>query len=119
MDSRAGRLGGKHDNRCAVTGERTIPVLQASHIKPFADVREHEVRNGIALRSDIHTLFDRGYVTVTPDHTFRVSARLRDDFSNGRVYYDYDGQAIRLPRDPALRPNDEFLEWHGDEVFKG
>lgn len=107
-----------YDDRCAVTGERTIPVLQASHIKPFADVREHEVRNGIALRSDIHTLFDRGYVTVTPDHTFRVSARLRDDFSNGRVYYDYDGQVIRLPRDADLRPSAEYLEWHGDEVFK-
>jgi putative restriction endonuclease len=107
-----------YGDRCAVTGERTIPVLQASHIKPFADVREHEVCNGIALRSDIHTLFDRGYVTVTPRHTFRVSARLRDDFSNGRVYYEHDGQAIRLPRDPALCPTDEYLEWHGDEIFR-
>lgn len=110
---------GAYDDRCAVTGERTVPVLQASHIKPFAEVRGHEIRNGIALRSDIHTLFDRGYVTVTPSHTFRVSARLRDDFSNGRVYYAYDGEPIRVPRDPALRPNAEYLEWHGDEVFKG
>ncbi len=108
-----------YDDRCAVTGERTVPVLQASHIKPFADVQGHEIRNGIALRSDIHTLFDRGYVTVTPNHIFRVSSRLRDDFSNGRVYYEHDGQPINLPREPRLRPESQYLEWHGDEIFKG
>lgn len=107
-----------YDDRCAVTGERTVPVLQASHIRPFADVRGHEVSNGIALRSDIHTLFDRGYVTVTPNHVFRVSRRLRDDFSNGRVYYEHDGRPIHLPCDPTLRPEQQYLEWHGDSVFR-
>lgn len=107
-----------YENRCAVTGERTIPVLQASHIKPFSDVRGHEVQNGIALRSDIHTLFDRGYVTVTSDRRFRVSSKLREDFSNGGIYYAHDGQEIRLPIDPLLRPNDDYLAWHRDQVFK-
>jgi putative restriction endonuclease len=37
------------------------------------------VDNGVLLRSDVHTLFDRGYVTITPDHRFRVSRKLRDD----------------------------------------
>ncbi len=50
--------------RCAVTGEKTLPVLEAAHIKPYSDGGEHEVKNGILFRSDIHTLFDRGYVTV-------------------------------------------------------
>lgn len=108
-----------YGNQCAVTGEHTIPVLQASHIKPFAEQLEHEVQNGIALRSDVHTLFDRGYVTVTKDHRFLVSDALRHDFANGKVYYKHNGESVRLPDDPRLRPNPEFLEWHADTVFKG
>jgi putative restriction endonuclease len=49
--------------RCAVTGERTLPALDAAHIRPYADHGEHEPRNGLLLRRDIHSLFDRGYVT--------------------------------------------------------
>ena len=71
-----------YGRRCAVSGEHTVPVLQASHIKPFADVEQHEISNGLALRSDIHTLFDLGYVTVTPDYRFEVSQLLREDFDN-------------------------------------
>jgi hypothetical protein len=31
------------------------------------------------LVTDVHTLFDRGYVTVTPDYKFRVSRRLENE----------------------------------------
>ena len=109
-----------YGRRCAVTGEHSVPVLQASHIKPFADIERHEITNGLALRSDIHTLFDQGYVTVTPEYRFLVSPRLREDFNNGQVYYDYAEHHTRilLPHEPALCPNREHLEWHLSEVFK-
>jgi putative restriction endonuclease len=51
-----------------VTGERTLPVLEAAHIRPYADGGRHEVANGILLPSDLRTLFDQGYVTITPDY---------------------------------------------------
>lgn len=35
-----------YDRRCAITGERTLPVLEAAHIKPFAGEQTHEVANG-------------------------------------------------------------------------
>jgi putative restriction endonuclease len=73
--------------RCAVTGERTLPALDAAHIRPYAEQGEHEPRNGLLLRRDIHSLFDRGYVTVTPAWHFEVSRRIRDEFENGRDYY--------------------------------
>ena len=31
----------QYQMRCAVTGERTRPVLDAAHIKPFSLVKEH------------------------------------------------------------------------------
>ncbi|HEY5258325.1 MAG TPA: HNH endonuclease [Candidatus Baltobacteraceae bacterium] len=108
-----------YGNQCAVTGEHTIPVLQASHIRPFAETLGHEVQNGIALRSDVHTLFDRGYVTVTPESRFLVSEALRRDFSNGKIYYKHHGELVHLPENPEYRPKPEYLEWHSDVIFKG
>jgi putative restriction endonuclease len=98
-----------------------VPVLQASHIKPFADVQQHEVTNGLSLRSDIHTLFDQGYVTVSPDYRFIVSDRLREDFDNGEVYYEYarSRPQILLPKDSKDLPDRESLAWHGETTFKG
>jgi putative restriction endonuclease len=54
-----------YQRRCSVTGERTLPVLDAAHIKPYAQSGPHQLRNGLLLRKDLHALFDRGYVTVT------------------------------------------------------
>lgn len=106
-----------YQRHCAVTGEKTLPVLEAAHIRPVATGGGHRVDNGLLLRSDIHTLYDRGYVTVTPDYHFRVSERLRRDWKNGRVYYELNGQPIHLPSDAASQPNRTELEWHADTVF--
>ena len=69
------------------------------------------------LRRDLHRLFDLGYVTIRPDLRFTVSRRLRDDFANGRVYYELDGRQIRVPAAANERPNLELLAWHEAEVF--
>ena len=107
-----------YGNRCSVSGERTLPVIEAAHISDFSEERRHEVTNGIALRSDIHKLFDRGYVSVRPDYRFVVSRALAEDFNNGKIYYDLHERAIRLPEDPHAFPNAENLERHYEERFK-
>lgn len=108
-----------YERRCAVTGERTLPVLDAAHIKPYASSGPHDVRNGLLLRKDLHALFDAGYVTVTPTHELRVSPRIREEFQNGRDYYALDRHPVRPPAPPAPPPSAEYLEWHGDMVFRG
>ena len=108
-----------YERRCAITRERTLPVLQAAHIKPYSDGGEHHVRNGLLLRSDIHTLFDRGYVTVTPDHHLEVSRRIREEFENGRDYYALHGKVLHLPDRPEDRPSDELLQWHNEARYLG
>ena len=69
-------------------------------------------------RSDIHKLFDSGYVGVSPDHKFLVSDRLRSDYSNGRSYYPLNGQEIVLPHVREDWPSREALEWRHDNVFR-
>jgi putative restriction endonuclease len=109
----------QYQMRCAVTGERTRPALDAAHIKPYSLVKEHSLSNGLLLRKDLHKLFDVGYVTVTPDRRFRVSKAIRDEFENGRDYYALDGRILRETTSPDARPAREYLEWHASERFKG
>jgi putative restriction endonuclease len=103
---------------CAVTNEHSLPALEAAHIRPYGEGGEHDIRNGLLLRSDLHRLFDRGYVTVTPEHRLEVSRRLKDDFSNGKSYYPLQGQAIALPTQSTVWPDPELLRWHNDSVFR-
>jgi putative restriction endonuclease len=108
-----------YDRRCAVTGEKTLPVLEAAHIKPYAEHGPHRITNGILLRSDLHKLFDLGYVTVTPELRLEVSQRLKEDWHNGREYYAYHGRSLaNLPASEASRPSDEFLIWHNENRFR-
>jgi putative restriction endonuclease len=104
---------------CAATGEHSLPALEAAHIKPFAEDGLHDVSNGLLLRSDFHRLFDRGYVTVTPDHRLEVSSRLKDHFQNGHSYYPLHGSTIQRPRNGADHPDPMLLAWHNDHVFLG
>src|SRR5215211_3132406 len=52
-----------YTRRCAVTGERTLPALEAAHIQPFSKLGPHLTTNGLLLRSDLHKLFDLGYLS--------------------------------------------------------
>ena len=108
-----------YQRRCAITREKALPALEAAHIRPIAQDGKHRLDNGLLLRSDIHRLFDSGYVTVTPDYHFRASRKLKDDFDNGEEYFQLQDNKLWLPGNPHDRPNREFLEWHSDTVFRG
>ena len=107
-----------YERRCAVTRERTLPALDAAHIRRYSEGGEHATTNGLLLRKDIHSLFDLGYVTVTPSHHFAVSPRIREEFENGHEYYDYNDSKILVPRQPEHRPDPDALMWHNENVFK-
>ena len=108
-----------YQSSCAVTMEHSLPALEAAHIRSYSDGGEHEISNGLLLRSDIHRLFDRGYVTVSPDLHFEVSRKLKEDFSNGRSYYGLHGAPIHFPVRLEDQPNREMLAWHNGNCFKG
>jgi putative restriction endonuclease len=108
-----------YSRRCAISGERTLPVLDAAHIKPFSIVNRHEVSNGLLLRSDLHRLFDEGYLTVDPqDRRIVVSRRIREEFDNGKEYYKLEGQTVMEPDAPWAKPLGENLEYHAYSVFR-
>lgn len=108
-----------YDRACAVTREHSLPVLEAAHIKAFARGGPNDVRNGIALRTDLHRLMDRGYVTIDEDLRFVVGRRLKEDFGNGRSYLELLGRRLTMPRDPAHAPAVRALAWHREQAFLG
>jgi putative restriction endonuclease len=105
--------------RCAVTSERTLPALDAAHIRPFADGGNHEASNGLLLRRDLHSLFDAGYVTITPDYKFEVSRRIREEYENGRQYYALSGTPVFVPERTDCRPDSNALAWHNECRYFG
>jgi len=105
--------------RCAITNEKVLPVLEAAHIRPYNLDGPHQVDNGMLLRSDLHRLFDDGYVTVTPELRVEVSRRIHDEFDNGRAYYELHGRVLRAPARPEDAPSAGYLSWHNAEIYLG
>ena len=103
--------------QCAVTKEHSIPALEAAHIKPYSLGGFHEVNNGLLLRADIHKLFDKGYVTITPDYYFKVSEHLKSEYHNGKIYYEMNARKIWLPENQLNKPCQENLEYYQNHIF--
>lgn len=105
--------------RCAITGESTLPVLEAAHILPFAEQGPHETSNGLLLRSDFHKLFDIGLVTVTPSHHIEVSSRIKEEWFNGKAYYRLHGKTLAsIPDKDFDKPSAAMLQWHNEHRFR-
>lgn len=108
-----------YERRCVITSEKTLPVLEAAHVQPFNAGGPHEVANGLLLRSDLHRLYDLGYVTVEPDERrLLVSRRIRDEFEKGRHYYALEGVMARLPGLGFDSVTSERLRYHAEHVFR-
>jgi putative restriction endonuclease len=107
-----------YQRRCAFTNPPVLHVLEAAHIRPYSSGGTHAPSNGILLRQDLHTLFDRGYMTVTASHHIEISPRIKEEFHNGKEYYALHGQMMSLPEYGDRRPSAEFLKWHNENVYR-
>lgn len=103
-----------------MSGEKTLPVLDAAHIKSFSDAGPNTANNGLLLRTDIHKLFDKGYITINDEYKVEVSRKLNEDFGNGKIYYDFHGKKLtNIPDNKTDIPAKEFLHWHNNNVYLG
>jgi len=94
-----------YGGKCQVTGYTGEPALEAAHIYPYFQAGEYtnDPRNGLLLRSDIHTLFDLGLLKVKPELlTIKIMAPLA-----GSSYASLDGGTLQVG--PVLKPSDEAL----------
>ncbi len=59
--------------RCVLTSEDTPYALEAAHLIPAKVGENDEPSNGVALRADLHRLFDAGAFTFDEDGTVRIA----------------------------------------------
>lgn len=96
-----------YQGKCAITGCTTIAALEAAHVIPYADVQHYDVRRGLLLRADIHTLFDLAVISIKRStRTIVVSPRAEDD-------YGYlSGKPVASPVEVDAQPRQADLEVH-------
>lgn len=107
-----------YEGRCAITHQALRPALEAAHIHPVSEGGLHRLDNGLLLRSDVHKLFDAGYLSIAPDLDVRVSPRLHKDFPDAQGCATLESRPVALPRKKANHPSPEALGWHLSTVFK-
>ncbi len=104
-----------YEDTCAVTGIKIIngggrAEVQAAHIWPVADGGPDIVQNGIALSGTIHWLFDRHLISIDQDYRLRISHNKIP--SELRALFAYQGEKMRPPKNPDLRPHPAYLAKH-------
>jgi putative restriction endonuclease len=95
-------------------------IVDAAHIHQFADSRNYDPRNGIALSKNAHWLFDNGLWTLTDDYKVIVAVgRFSEDIPDQKGLLQYHEQSLRLPSENRLWPDPLHIAWHRKHRFQG
>lgn len=97
-----------YEYKCAITGCDVIPTLEACHIFPYMGSKTNSSSNGILLRSDLHTLYDRSKICI--DQNYKIL--MKDDLYVSDFYKHYKGKKITLPKNKILWPNKLSLNYN-------
>ena len=113
-----------YEYSCAICGFDvrlgTVPVaLEAAHIKWHQAGGPDEERNGLALCTLHHKLFDRGVFTLSNSMSVIVSEAANGTRGFQEWVVTYHGQGIRPPQRPVYYPDENSVACHVREVFQG
>ncbi len=110
---------------CCLTRHRLTTItrgsmVDAAHIHQFADSRNNDPRNGIALSKNAHWMFDQGLWTITDEYTIEVARQqFAEEHPHGKALGAFDGETLLLPTDRNLWPHPAYLAWHRKKKFLG
>jgi putative restriction endonuclease len=119
------RVVAAYSYACALTGHRLTTVrsgsiVDAAHIHQFADSRNNDPRNGIALCKNAHWLFDQGLWTVSDAYRVIIAVgKFTESNPDGKRLAEYHNNPLRLPADQKLWPSHVHLAWHRKHKFQG
>lgn len=112
-----------YNYKCAVCGydlrQDSIPVgLEAAHIKWKQYGGPCMVNNGLALCSLHHSAFDVGAIGLDSSLNILVSEGVNGNDIVQKLFWDFKGRPVSLPKEQKNYPHDSFVEWHLREVFR-
>lgn len=117
----SGAVKTAYADTCAFTGLRIIngggrSEVQAAHIRPVAAQGPDALRNGIALCSTFHWMFDRGLISIADNHDLLLAKGLVPEPATRLINPD---RVLLTPARADQAPHPLFLRWHRENVFKG
>lgn len=92
--------------KCAISGCEVVEVLEAAHIDPWCNTESHHPTNGLLLRSDLHTLFDRDLIGIDP-HSLAVQIGLS---IRKTEYGQFHEVRLQTPNDQDSTPHLDSLK---------
>jgi len=110
---------------CCLTRHRLTTIsrgsmVDAAHIHQFADSRNNDPRNGIALSKNAHWMFDQGLWTINDDYTIKIAhSHFAEEHPHGKPLSEFEGEILLLPDDVKLRPDPVYLAWHRKKKYLG
>ncbi|REC59690.1 hypothetical protein DRF65_24345 [Chryseobacterium pennae] len=103
-----------YNKKCAITQCEIIEMLEAAHIYSFKGSDTNKTPNGILLRSDIHTLFDLGLISIDPEN---YMIHISNKISHDEYYAKLHQTKISLPTETQDYPSSDSLKHHFENVF--
>lgn len=110
-----------YDYKCCITGLKTISLLEAAHIRKWADYKIGRLNpaNGLCINQLFHVAYDNHLVSISPDYVFHVHKKLikcdPDDNFILQTFLHYDNKRIFLPDNPEHQPDRDFLDAHYED----
>jgi len=109
-----------YEYRCAITGwdlrvGHSLAGLEAAHLKWHVAGGSSTERNGIALNSLFHKLFNLGVFTLSLDDDVPLVLVSQEANGGDSVRDPLLGchrKPIRKPQDQQWLPSREFIDWH-------
>lgn len=108
----------QHWGKCAVTGASCIPLLRASHIKPWRDSTNAEkidLFNGLLLVPNLDAAFDAGFITFESTGQIVLAHGLLRE----AAYQLHITPKMRLDRKLISASHVPYLEYHRLHVYRG
>ncbi len=110
-----------YKSTCAFSGLTFQEALEAVHIIPWSEctpAQRMDVRNGILMSRNHHSLFDHGLITIDENYHIHYS----DPNMQTRKYSLFDklstvdihNDKIRLPANKSLWPMQEYIRRHNE-----
>lgn len=112
-----------YNYQCAVCGynlkQDCVPVgLEAAHVKWKQSGGLCVINNGLALCSIHHSAFDMGAIGLDSNLKLLVSGGVNGNDIIEKLFWDFEGKQIFLPKTKEDYLQDKFVEWHFREVFR-
>lgn len=109
-----------YGGQCCITRLTVLPLLVASHIKPWNVSNPKSERlnpcNGLLLNALHDKAFDTGLLTIDLDYKVRISREVKRTPETEQWLWRFDGKTIDIPS--INKPNRSFIEYHNDIIFR-